>query len=120
MAGKLPILGVCLGHQAIAEHYGAQIVSAERLMHGKASTVEHDGRGVFEGLSSPFRAARYHSLIVDEASLPDCLAVTARTTEGELMGLRHRDHAVEGVQFHPESILSEQGLRLLRNWLEAT
>ncbi len=119
LAGRVPILGVCLGHQAIGQHYGGRVVRAERLMHGKTSPIEHDGRGVFRGLPSPFDATRYHSLIVERESLPECLEVSAWTAEGEIMGLRHRSLAVEGVQFHPESILTQHGMRLVENWLEA-
>ncbi len=103
-AGKVPILGVCLGHQSIGAAFGANIVRAKRLMHGKTSEITHDGKGVFEGLPSPFEAMRYHSLVIEEASLPEELIVTARDEEGEIMGVRHRDWPVEGVQFHPESI----------------
>lgn len=116
-AGKLPIFGVCLGHQSIAQAWGGQIVRAKRLMHGKTSPIEHDGRGVFRELPSPFEATRYHSLLVEPSSVPACLEVSARTREGEIMGLRHRELAVEGVQFHPESILTDHGLRLIENWL---
>jgi para-aminobenzoate synthetase component 2 len=119
LAGKRPILGVCLGHQTIGQVYGGTIVRAERLMHGKTSAIEHDGQTIYAGLPSPFEATRYHSLLVDEGSLPACLKVTARSREGELMGLRHESDAVEGVQFHPESILTDQGMRLIENWLEA-
>ena len=127
-AGKLPLLGVCLGHQAIAEHFGGRIVHAPTLMHGKTSPIVHEGEGVFRGLPSPFKATRYHSLTVDPESVPDCLQVTARTEDGPstgsgqgvIMGLRHRELAIEGVQFHPEAILTEHGHQLLRNWLEAT
>lgn len=118
LAGVVPIFGVCLGHQAIGQHFGAKVVRAEHLMHGKTSLIEHDGSGVFAGLPSPFEATRYHSLVVDPASLPEELVVHARTGAGEIMGLRHRSLAVEGVQFHPESILSEHGMELVRNWLE--
>jgi anthranilate synthase/aminodeoxychorismate synthase-like glutamine amidotransferase len=116
-AGRLPILGVCLGHQAIGQAFGARVVRARRLMHGKTSPVLHEGEGIFATLPSPFEATRYHSLIVDRGSLPACLAVTAWTAEGEIMGLRHRAHDVEGVQFHPESILTREGKKLLSNWL---
>ena len=113
----LPILGVCLGHQAIGQAFGASVVRAGRLMHGRTSPIEHDGRGVFEGLPNPFTATRYHSLLVDPGSVPACLEVSAWTAEGEVMGLRHRSLDVEGVQFHPESILTSEGKRLLGNWL---
>jgi anthranilate synthase/aminodeoxychorismate synthase-like glutamine amidotransferase len=119
LAGRVPMLGVCLGHQSIGQAFGGRIVRAGRLMHGKTSPILHDGRTVFRGLPSPFPATRYHSLVVDQASLPDCLEVTATTPEGELMGIRHRTLPVEGVQFHPESILTEHGTALIRNWLEA-
>ncbi|MFU8818439.1 MAG: anthranilate synthase component II [Desulfurivibrio sp.] len=117
-SGKLPILGVCLGHQAIGEAFGGKIVPASRLMHGKTSPVSHDGRGVFRGLPNPFEAMRYHSLMVEEASLPACFEITARTDQGELMGLRHRELAVEGVQFHPESIMTPAGVALLKNFID--
>jgi anthranilate synthase/aminodeoxychorismate synthase-like glutamine amidotransferase len=117
LGGELPIFGVCLGHQAIAQAYGGRIVRAERLMHGKTSPILHDGRGVFEGLPSPFDATRYHSLIVERTSLPACLEVSAWTAEGEIMGLRHRSLSVEGVQFHPESVLTDEGMRLVANWV---
>jgi anthranilate synthase/aminodeoxychorismate synthase-like glutamine amidotransferase len=113
----LPILGVCLGHQALGQAYGGRVVRAGRLMHGKTSPIVHDGRGVFEGLPCPFEATRYHSLLVERASLPDCLEISAWTAEGEIMGLRHRVLAVEGVQFHPESVLTTEGKRLVHNWL---
>lgn len=116
-AGKVPILGVCLGHQSIGAAFGARVVRAGRLMHGKTSLVHHDGQGVFRGLPDPFEAMRYHSLLVEEG-LPDCLVKTAWTAEGELMGLRHRELPVEGVQFHPESIMTPEGPALLRNFLE--
>ena len=115
----LPILGVCLGHQSIGQAYGGKVIRAPRLMHGKTSLIEHDGKAIYQEVPSPFEATRYHSLIVEEGSLPECLAVTARTAEGEIMGLRHKSEPVEGVQFHPESILTEHGLRLVRNWLES-
>lgn len=117
-AGRIPVLGVCLGHQALAVAFGAQVERAPELMHGKASAVYHDGRTVFEGLPSPFPAGRYHSLAVPEESLPATLAISAYTSDGEIMGLRHRDVALEGVQFHPESILTPEGDRLLRNFLD--
>ena len=118
-AGTTPILGVCLGHQCIGHVFGAEVVQADRMMHGKVSPIEHDGKGLLKGLSSPFDATRYHSLIVKEAGLPNCLEVTARTKEGEVMGLRHRQFAVEGVQFHPESIMTETGMSLLKNFLDS-
>lgn len=117
LAGKLPILGVCLGHQAIGQAFGGRIVRAERLMHGKTSPVHHDGRELFQGLSNPFDAIRYHSLLIERASLPACLEVTAWTAEGEIMGVRHRELPLWGVQFHPESILTVEGKQLLRNFL---
>jgi anthranilate synthase component 2 len=117
LAGELPILGVCLGHQAIGQAFGGKVVRNDRIVHGKASAVRHRGAGVFAGLPSPLVAGRYHSLVVERASLPRALAVTAWTDEGEIMGLRHRTLDVEGVQFHPESILTEQGKPLLANWL---
>jgi len=117
-AGKIPILGVCLGHQSIGQAFGGKVVHAKQLMHGKSSLIQHEGGGVFSGLPQPFLATRYHSLVVERASLPDCLAVTAWTDDGEIMGLRHKTLAVEGVQFHPESILTEHGHRLLKNFLE--
>jgi anthranilate synthase/aminodeoxychorismate synthase-like glutamine amidotransferase len=119
LSGKIPILGVCLGHQAIGQAFGGKVIRAPRLMHGKTSPIEHDGRGVFANVPSPFEATRYHSLIVEEATLPECLEVTARTPEGEIMGLRHASMAVEGVQFHPESVLTLHGLRLMENWLNS-
>jgi anthranilate synthase/aminodeoxychorismate synthase-like glutamine amidotransferase len=117
LGGQAPILGVCLGHQAIGQAYGGRVVRAGRLMHGKTSPIFHDERGVFAGLSLPFDATRYHSLLVERQSLPDCLEVSAWTAEGEIMGLRHRTHDVEGVQFHPESVLTLEGKRLVGNWL---
>ena len=117
-AGCLPILGVCLGHQALGQAFGGRIVRAPRLMHGKTSEIRHDGRTLFAGLPDPFTATRYHSLIVDRASLPDCLEVSAWTDDGVIMGLRHKQHALEGVQFHPESILTTAGKKLLRNFIE--
>jgi anthranilate synthase/aminodeoxychorismate synthase-like glutamine amidotransferase len=117
LGGELAVFGVCLGHQAIGQAYGGRIVRADRLMHGKTSPILHDGRGFFDGLPSPFEATRYHSLLVERASLPDCLEVSAWTAEGEIMGLRHRALRVEGVQFHPESILTHEGKRLVANWV---
>jgi anthranilate synthase/aminodeoxychorismate synthase-like glutamine amidotransferase len=112
----IPILGVCLGHQAIAASYGAKVVRADRIMHGKTSMIFHDGRHIFKGLTNPFEAVRYHSLIVDKDTLPDCLEITAWTAQGEIMGLRHRRYPVEGVQFHPESILTKTGINILQNF----
>ena len=117
MGQTTPILGVCLGHQCMAEVYGGRVVRAERLMHGKTSPIRHQGKGVFAGLPNPFEATRYHSLIVEKTSVPACLEVTADTAEGEIMGLQHREFPVYGVQFHPESILSREGKNLLRNFL---
>jgi anthranilate synthase/aminodeoxychorismate synthase-like glutamine amidotransferase len=119
LGGKIPILGVCLGHQSIGQAFGGKVVRAGRLMHGKTSPIVHDGRTIFGGVPSPFEATRYHSLIVERTSLPDCLEVSAWTTEGEIMGLRHKTLAVEGVQFHPESVLTLAGKRLIDNWLGA-
>jgi anthranilate synthase/aminodeoxychorismate synthase-like glutamine amidotransferase len=118
-AGHVPILGVCLGHQAIGQVFGGKVVRAKRVMHGKVSTVRHDGEGVFRGLPAEFRATRYHSLAVERASLPACLKITAESDDGEIMGLRHRSLAVEGVQFHPEALLTEHGHRMLQNFSEA-
>ncbi len=117
-AGRIPILGVCLGHQAIGHAFGGKVVRARQLMHGKTDAVTHTDRGVFSGLPSPFTATRYHSLAVERASLPDCLEVTAWTADGEIMGLRHKSLAVEGVQFHPESIATEHGHAMLKNFLQ--
>ena len=116
----LPILGVCLGHQSIGQAFGGRIVRAERLMHGKTSPIHHDGRELFAGLPDPFDATRYHSLLVEQATLPDCLEVTAWTDEGEIMGMRHRELPVWGMQFHPESILTIHGMDILRNFLIMT
>jgi anthranilate synthase/aminodeoxychorismate synthase-like glutamine amidotransferase len=116
-AGKIPILGVCLGHQSIGQAFGGTVLRAPHLMHGKTSDISHDGKTIFRGVPSPFRATRYHSLIVEEKTLPDCLEITARAPEGEIMGVRHKTQAVEGVQFHPESILTEHGMRLIENWI---
>jgi para-aminobenzoate synthetase component II len=115
--GVIPIFGVCLGHQSIGQAFGGDVVRAEKLMHGKTSAIIHDGRSIFEGIPSPFTATRYHSLIVKRESLPDCLEITAETSDGEIMGLRHKDYLIEGVQFHPESIITENGLSMLRNFL---
>lgn len=117
-AGLVPLLGVCLGHQAIAEHFGGRIIHAPTLMHGKTSEIVHEGAGVFRGLPSPFTATRYHSLTVDPATLPSDLQVTARTEDGVIMGLKHSQLAIEGVQFHPEAILTQHGHQLLKNWLD--
>ncbi len=117
-AGKVPILGVCLGHQSIAEAFGGDVVRNYRLMHGKTSMIHHDGRTIFAGLPNPFEATRYHSLIVKRETIPDCLEISAETEEGEIMGIRHKEHKVEGVQFHPESILTTVGKDLLRNFIK--
>jgi anthranilate synthase component II len=116
-AGKIPLLGVCLGHQAIGQAFGGRIIRAQRVMHGKLSSIVHDGRGVFRGIPSPFTATRYHSLAIERSSLPPVLDVTATSEDGEIMGVRHREFAVEGVQFHPEAILTEHGKKLLANFL---
>jgi para-aminobenzoate synthetase component 2 len=116
-AGQVPILGVCLGHQSIGQAFGGEVVRAGRLMHGKTSPIQHDGRTIFAGLPSPFEATRYHSLLVRRETLPDCLSVSAETAEGEIMGLRHKELPVEGVQFHPESVLTTHGKELLRNFV---
>jgi anthranilate synthase/aminodeoxychorismate synthase-like glutamine amidotransferase len=118
LAGELPVLGVCLGHQAIGQAFGGKVIRNSRIVHGKASPVHHGGAGLYAGLSAPFQAGRYHSLVVERASLPAALEVTSWTDEGEIMGLRHRTFEVEGVQFHPESILTVEGKKLLGNWLE--
>ena len=117
LGGEIPLLGVCLGHQAIGEAYGGRIIHAPELMHGKTSMIYHDGDSILADIPNPFEATRYHSLIVEEASLPACLMVTARTDSGEIMGLRHKRHPVIGLQFHPESILTRQGLRMLGNFM---
>jgi anthranilate synthase component 2 len=119
-AGHIPILGVCLGHQSIGAAFGGNIVRAARLMHGKTSPIHHDRRTIFRGLSEPFEATRYHSLLVERATLPTCLELSAWTDEGEIMGVRHREWLVEGIQFHPESILTIEGKHLLQNFLELT
>jgi len=118
MAGKIPILGVCLGHQCIGSAFGGNIVRARRLMHGKSSLIYHDGMTIYKDLPNPFQAIRYHSLIIERESLPDCLQITAETEEKEIMGVRHKQFAIEGVQFHPESIMTFGGKILLRNFLE--
>ncbi len=115
---RIPILGVCLGHQAIASAFGGRVVRAGRIMHGKTSPILNDGRTIFEGLASPFPAGRYHSLLVERETLPDCLEISAETEEGEIMGLRHKRWPVEGIQFHPESILTPGGKRIIRNFLK--
>ena len=117
-AGKIPILGVCLGHQAIGAAFGGDIIRAPRLMHGKTSMIHHDGKTIFEGLPNPFEATRYHSLIIKKETLPDCLEITAWTEQDEIMGVRHKEFIVEGVQFHPESILTKVGKTLLKNFLK--
>lgn len=116
----VPIMGICLGHQSIGYAFGAEVVRAERIMHGKISPVNHDGKTIFAGLPNPFPAGRYHSLIVDRVTLPAFLEISAQTDEGEIMGLRHRDYPVEGIQFHPESVLTPQGKRIIRNFLKYT
>ena len=116
-AGRIPVLGVCLGHQSIVQHFGGDIVRAERLMHGKTSMVNHDGKTIFEGISDPFEVGRYHSLCAMDDSMPDSLCVTARTRRGEIMGVRHETLSVEGVQFHPESVLTPEGDRLMVNFM---
>jgi len=117
-AGNVPLLGVCLGHQCIGQFFGGKVVRADRLMHGKTSPIQHTGKSVFEGLPNPFDATRYHSLIVERASLPDCLEITAETAEGEIMGLQHKTLAIHGVQFHPESLATLEGKKVLANFLQ--
>jgi anthranilate synthase component 2 len=117
-AGNIPVLGVCLGHQSIGQAFGAKIVHAKQLMHGKTSMIEHQGVGVFTDLPDPFRATRYHSLVIEPASMPDCLLTTARTEDGEIMAVKHTSFEVQGVQFHPESIETQHGHQLLRNFLQ--
>ena len=119
LGGKIPILGVCLGHQSIGYAYGGDIIRAKKLMHGKTSQISHDGKGVFLGMPNPFKATRYHSLAIKKETLPDCLEITAESEEGEIMRVRHKSLPVEGVQFHPESILTESGRILLRNFVES-
>lgn len=116
--GKVPIFGVCLGHQSIGQAFGGEVVRAEKLMHGKTSQILHDGKSIFDGMESPFTATRYHSLIVRRETLPDCLEISAETAEGEIMALRHKEYAIEGVQFHPESIITDHGHTMLRNFLK--
>jgi para-aminobenzoate synthetase component 2 len=115
--GEIPIFGVCLGHQAIGQAFGGEVIRADKLMHGKTSEIIHDERTIFEGLPTPFTATRYHSLIVNRETLPDCLEISAETEDGLIMGLRHKEYVVEGVQFHPESIMTDNGLKILRNFL---
>ncbi|OQX23672.1 MAG: aminodeoxychorismate/anthranilate synthase component II [Desulfobacteraceae bacterium IS3] len=117
-SGKMPILGVCLGHQSIGIAFGGKVVSAKRLMHGKTSEIRSDGKSIFKGLLKPFQAMRYHSLAISRENFPECLEITAESEEGEIMGVRHREHPTEGIQFHPESIMTTVGKRLLRNFLE--
>jgi len=117
LAGKIPIFGVCLGHQSIGQSFGGNVIRAPRLMHGKTSMVEHDGKTLFKGMANPFQATRYHSLVVEESSMPSCLEISARTTDGEIMALRHKTLPVEGVQFHPESFLTHDGMRIVANWI---
>lgn len=116
-AGKIPILGVCLGHQSIGQVFGGKVVRAGRLMHGKTSKIHHDGSGLFKGIPDNFEAIRYHSLVIDPDTIPDCLEITAQTDIGEIMGVRHRKYPIEGVQFHPESVLTEHGMKMLSNFL---
>jgi len=117
-AGKLPLFGVCLGHQSIGHVFGGKVVRAERLMHGKTSPIQHDESNVLKGMPNPFEATRYHSLIVERESLPECLRITAETADGEIMGLEHRELPVFGVQFHPESVLTEEGMKIMKNFVE--
>lgn len=119
-SGKIPILGVCLGHQAIGAAFGGSIIPAKQLMHGKTSMITNDGKEIYKGIQSPFQAMRYHSLAVSKETLPDCLTVTAEAEDGEIMGIRHRSHPTEGIQYHPESIMTSVGKRLLRNFLRMT
>ncbi|GJM17030.1 MAG: glutamine amidotransferase [Thermodesulfobacteriota bacterium] len=116
-AGRMPILGVCLGHQSVASAYGAEIIRADRLLHGKTSEIHHDGKGIYKNIPDPFEATRYHSLLVNKKTLPDIFEITAWTDEGEIMGIRHKKHLIEGVQFHPESILTKHGKDLLKNFI---
>jgi anthranilate synthase/aminodeoxychorismate synthase-like glutamine amidotransferase len=118
-AGKIPIFGVCLGHQSIGQSFGGNVIRAPKLMHGKTSMVEHDGKTLFKGMPNPFEATRYHSLVIEESSMPQCLEISARTTDGEIMAVRHKTLPIEGVQFHPESFLTDQGMRLVSNWIQS-
>jgi anthranilate synthase/aminodeoxychorismate synthase-like glutamine amidotransferase len=118
MAGRIPILGVCLGHQCIGSAFGGKIIRAERLMHGKSSLIYHDGRTIYRSLPNPFQAIRYHSLLIERKSLPQCLEISAETKEGEIMSVRHKDFVMEGVQFHPESIMTREGKMILKNFLQ--
>jgi para-aminobenzoate synthetase component 2 len=120
LAGKIPLLGVCLGHQCIGEAFGGNIVRAGRLMHGKTSMIRHDGKSVYKGLTNPFEATRYHSLIIEKKSLPSELVITSQSEDGEIMGVRHKKYRIEGIQFHPESILTREGKKLLKNFLKNT
>lgn len=115
---KVPLLGVCLGHQAIGEVFGGVVRRAKTLMHGKVSTIHHDGKNIYQGINGPFKAARYHSLIVERETLPECLEITAQTEDGVIMGLRHKEYSIEGVQFHPESIITEHGKLIFKNFLK--
>jgi anthranilate synthase/aminodeoxychorismate synthase-like glutamine amidotransferase len=117
-AGRIPLLGVCLGHQSVVEAFGGEIIKARKLMHGKTSMIQHDGKTIFKGLPNPFEATRYHSLVVNRANLPDCFEITAESDDGEIMGIRHKELVVEGVQFHPESILTVHGKDLLKNFID--
>ncbi|MGB9698897.1 MAG: anthranilate synthase component II [Thermodesulfobacteriota bacterium] len=117
-AGKVPILGVCLGHQCLGEIYGGKIIGAQKLMHGKSSLVYHDGKTIYQGVSNPFSAIRYHSLVIERKTLPSCLEISAQTAEGEIMGVRHKEFFMEGVQFHPESIMTQEGKKILKNFLD--
>ena len=119
-SGKIPVLGVCLGHQAIGEAFGGKVVPAQKLMHGKTSTISADGKGIYQGIHNPFQAMRYHSLAIARDNLPECLMISAESEDGEIMGIRHREHATEGIQFHPESIMTPVGKRLLRNFFNMT
>ena len=119
-SGRLPVLGVCLGHQSIAHAFGGTIVLAKKLMHGKTSMIDGDGQAIYQGIKKPFQAMRYHSLAVREMDLPDCFSITARSDDGEIMGIRHKTHPTEGIQFHPESIMTPLGKRMLRNFLKMT
>ena len=117
---KIPILGVCLGHQSLGEAFGGKTIKAKKLMHGKTSMIEHDGKGIYEGIENPMQAIRYHSLAIEESSLPDCLEITSRAEDGEIMGVRHKEHLIVGMQYHPESILSPTGMQLLKNFVRLT